>query len=177
MALFDFNIIYSGIASIPIVPDVIQGVTVYSKFTNLYDEEHESVIYLNRDIISSGFSSIRVGGTAIGGQLEQYVGTVVALSGQKQRNITVSANSTLYDCRIRSDEKFKVNDIVLVFEHISHGRGSFGNQIWFATQKTLAQPGILSMNLDLMDNNGSGIGRVSIDPYTGEAHYGPGLES
>ena len=175
MALFDFQIMYSGITSIPIVPDTIMGVTVYSKFTNLYNEEHESYIYLNPDIISSGFNFIQVGGTAIGGQLEQHVGLVIEQSNQ--RRITAVSDSIEYVCHTRPDENFQINDTILIYEHISHKPGQFGNQIWNATKKVLVQPGIISMILDLKGAGGSGIGRINIDPYTGEAHYGSGLES
>ncbi len=175
MALFDFEIIYSGIASIPIVPDTVMGVTVYSRFTNLYNEKHQIYLYLNPNIISSGFNSIQVGGTAIGGQLEQYIGLVIEQSNQ--RRITAVSNSIEYICHTRPDEDFQINDTVLIYEHISHKPGHLGNMIWNATKKTLAQPGIVSMILDLKGAGGSGIGRMNIDPYTGEMHYGSGLES
>jgi len=175
MELFDFEIMYSGIASTPTVPDVKIGFTVYCKFVDLYNDEQQSYLYLNRNILSSGFNTIQVGGTALGGALEQYIGTVVAKQGH--RTVIVVANDIEYTCHTELGEEFEINDIVLVYEHISHKPGRFGNQIWNATQKMLTQPGILSITLDLKGNDGSGIGRVNLDPYTGEVHYGSGLES
>ena len=175
MALFDFEIVYSGIASIPTAPDIEVGITVYSRFVNLYNELHEISMYLNPDIMSSGFNAIQVGGTAIGGSLEQYIGLVV--NQRNQRRIIVYANSREFICNTRPDERFEIDDTVLVYAHISHRSGRFGSPVWNATKKMLTRPGILSMIVDLQGAGGSGIGRINVDPYSGEIHYGSGLES
>lgn len=176
MALFDFEIIYSGIVSIPIVPDTEMGITVYAKFTDAFGvRQHETVLYLNPHIASSGFDFIKVGGMAIGGSLTRLLGVVIG-HNRPSRSVIVDVDGTEYDCDFRPNEKMNINDTVLVFEHIGHHPGRFNNFIWFATKKSLYQPGILSMHLDLM-GGGSGIGRVNLDPYTGRLHYGSGLES
>ncbi len=176
MALFDFEIIYSGMVSPPEYYDVEDGILVYVRFTDLFgDLDHQTYLYLNPQIEGSGFNAIQVGGMATGSPI-QYTGIVVA-NKNPPKSVVINVAGDEYDCKFRADESFEIDDVATVFEYLNHSAEKLNDFIWFATKRPLSNPEILSINLNLIGSGGSGINKVNVNPYTGVVHYGSGLGS
>ena len=177
MALFDFEITNSGCCHQIMDPQVEPPVYVEARFQNLFGESGVCSFDLNGHIMQSGFQEIKVGGTMLAGP-DIKVGTVLAHDALNKQ-VTVDSNGDLFQCSFApvEAESFGIGDPVVIFEHFEHHKGHFGEIIWFVTKKTLINPGVVSIALDILGAGGSGIGRMNVDPYTGAVHYGSGLES
>ncbi|MDX1408949.1 MAG: hypothetical protein R3330_12465 [Saprospiraceae bacterium] len=158
-------------------PDLEREPPVYidAAFENLFGESGVCHFDLTGHVMASGFHTIQVGGMVLAGP-DVKIGTVISHDGP-HLPVVVAADGGPYECRYAPAEvgTFGIGDPVLVFEHFDHLPGQLGNIIWFVTKKQLTNPGIVSINVDLIGAGGSGIGRMNVDPYTGAVHYGSGL--
>ena len=177
MALFDFEVLSSGVVQDLMDPASEPPVFIEAQFTSLFgDVACPCRIHLNGHIMASGFEGYNVGGMVLAGP-DVKIGTVLA-HDEPNHQVCVSAEGGPYDCHFApaEGESFSIGDPVVIFEHFQHHVGHFGEIVWFVTKKTLTDPGIVSINLDILGAGGSGIGRINICPYTGVVHYGSGME-